>query len=435
MGPTKTSLTNMNVLLGLLNDFHVDEWFESLICFKKDFPKLEFSKAIIFGKKSDKGSYDQKAKFNEKVTLLKRDGYRPCKFIGHFENSWGNKSEQLAYLKTLAATLQYEKESGNSLFVTIASGNQNRIENLIVLSSVFGSRIFGRFNPRSTYLKDDLFEIPGEQISRTIKKMCANTRGANPAIGRTLYKEYEKCIAERSVSTELLNNLAGFEFSEKNPLNYWMRWDSIDKADKLFEAFDELRKEVENILVRALPRKQFILGPELKSRIKEKKSLWLKLLDKESRGPWIASPFSRFTDLVGLRVIFKNYADLETGVKLVKSCGDFIDKDGNCDFNPDDRTKEFGYRALHFDLKLNPAKYKDLFPNLLDFVFEVQVKTDLANTWSEAHHLLAYKETRSQPLSEDQKQRLNEQFMRAAADLLNADEKLARICEEFDPRN
>jgi len=184
---------------------------------------------------------------------------------------------------------------------------------------------------------------------------------------------------------------------------------------------------IENIL-----NDKLMFPPTYEKRVKEFKSFYEKLKNKEKSEGFIAYPFERITDIAGLRIIFYNAADLQKAVDSLKESNDFYDITGG-DLIADDKSKTFGYRAVHFDVKLNAEKRLHLeeYQGLSNIPCEVQFKTIFAHSWSKVHHALSYKEIGEIQLTPEDQQKLNEDFKETAKNLENIEQKITALCEKY----
>ena len=148
-------------------------------------------------------------------------------------------------------------------------------------------------------------------------------------------------------------------------------------------------------------------------------------------GEKIENPFKRITDIVGFRVIFYNAEDLIKAVEILKKSKDFLQKNGNKDIVEDDISKKMGYRAVHFDLIVNPEKRKDLkeYEGVFDIPCEIQFKTIFAHSWSKVHHAISYK--RSVALNKGDQDNLDKAFTAAAAALGNIEKQITKLCKNY----
>ncbi|MEI6554600.1 MAG: response regulator [Paludibacter sp.] len=189
------------------------------------------------------------------------------------------------------------------------------------------------------------------------------------------------------------------------------------------------------LILRNLFADKLMFAPTYEKRVKEFNSFYNKLKQKEETEGFIDDPFSRIIDIAGIRVIFYNAADLQIAIEILKSSDDFIDvKDGGV-LTADDKSKIDGYRATHFDIKLNPSKRLNLveYIGLSDIPCEIQLKTIFAHSWSKVHHALSYKEIDSTKLSIEDHDRLNIDFVEAAKKLESIEQKITDICEKYYP--
>jgi ppGpp synthetase/RelA/SpoT-type nucleotidyltranferase len=100
--------------------------------------------------------------------------------------------------------------------------------------------------------------------------------------------------------------------------------------------------------------------PVIEKRVKEFKSFYKKIVDKESKEGYIEYPFKRFSDLAGLSVIFFNNQDLNTAAELLSNSNDFLDWRSKTQLKQDEKYESYGYKAIHFDTILNPEKTNDI---------------------------------------------------------------------------
>lgn len=97
------------------------------------------------------------------------------------------------------------------------------------------------------------------------------------------------------------------------------------------------------------------------------------------------------TDLIGLRVVCL-YDDEVTKIRDVLSPEfemlGITDKAGELD----GQDGAFGYRGLHLDVKINPARCSlPEYRRFSDLQFEIQIRTTIQDSWSKIDHQLSYK--------------------------------------------
>lgn len=136
---------------------------------------------------------------------------------------------------------------------------------------------------------------------------------------------------------------------------------------------------------------------------------------------YFKDPFGTIDDLLGVRIITFFKSDLTKVLKIIENEFEILE-------GPDDKSEklnstEFGYRSIHYIVKLNKkradlsecSEYKDLRA-------EIQIRTIIENAWAEIDHHWNYK-----PDIEDKK--LDEKFQRRLYGLMAV---LELVDREFD---
>ena len=198
------------------------------------------------------------------------------------------------------------------------------------------------------------------------------------------------------------------------------------------ESYEKMIQATQMIITKILEDK-LMFSPSFESRIKTFKSFYDKKFLKEITEGKIQEPFNRITDIAGLRVIFYNAADADLAVKLIQESDDFVDAAKGGNLIGDDKSQELGYRAVHFDIKLNPAKRGHLqeYSMLLSIPCEIQIKTIFAHSWSKVHHVLSYKESPNVSLPQIVTEKLNEDFKEAAKKLKDIEEQITKLSVRY----
>jgi ppGpp synthetase/RelA/SpoT-type nucleotidyltranferase len=192
------------------------------------------------------------------------------------------------------------------------------------------------------------------------------------------------------------------------------------------------------MILKNILKDKLMFPPTFESRRKTFESFYKKVKLKEEVEGHIEFPFKRITDLAGLRVIFFNAKDLQTAVDLMKISTDFIDADTQSNsITADDKSKTYGYRAVHFDIKLNANTRLQLseYVDLSDMACEVQFKTVFAHSWSKIHHVLSYKEIDNLNLTKEDHDKLNTDFIEAAKSLEEIEKRITDLCTEYYPQS
>lgn len=187
------------------------------------------------------------------------------------------------------------------------------------------------------------------------------------------------------------------------------------------------------MIVSDLLQEKMMFPPTIEKRVKEFKSFYNKLLSKEEKEGPVSDPFKRLTDVAGMRVIFYNTVDLEKAVELLLSSDDFLSIDGKTAIKADDKSNSFGYRAVHFDVKVNPAKRLHLkeYEGIEEIPCEIQLKTIFAHSWSKVHHAFSYKQNGTVALDGETQKMLNEDFNAAAKNLEDIETQITILCKKY----
>ncbi|MFW9973211.1 MAG: tetratricopeptide repeat protein [Candidatus Odinarchaeota archaeon] len=122
-------------------------------------------------------------------------------------------------------------------------------------------------------------------------------------------------------------------------------------------------------------------------RVKDFDSFFKKIIKNKKHQE---SPFETIYDILGVRIITFIKSDLELAKEIVQNEFELLE-------GPDDKSKklsykEFGYRSIHYVVKLNQERarltecsdYKDLRA-------EIQIRTIVENAWAEIEHHWNYK--------------------------------------------
>ena len=200
--------------------------------------------------------------------------------------------------------------------------------------------------------------------------------------------------------------------------------------------YEKMLYTTEMILKNILNNK-LMFPPTYENRIKDFKSFYDKIKNKEHSEALISDPFKRFSDIAGIRVIFYNAVDLQKAVELLQGTNDFIDMKTGSNLIADDKSESYGYRAVHFDVKLNAEKRLNLeeYNMLIGIPCEVQFKTIFSHSWSKVYHALSYKEIGEMKLTPEDLQKLNEDFKEAAKNLENIELQITSLCAKYFPGN
>ena len=283
------------------------------------------------------------------------------------------------------AALQEIKKSNALIPVLMLSGNQSEKEMVMAVecmrSGAFNYVVKTNFDPVSLFL----------MLKVAISQYDENTERERHS---TLKEEYRSCIAN----------------------------------------YDKMMQTTEMILTNMFNGK-LMFQPAFEGRLKEFKSFYDKIKSKEQKEGFIVNPFQRFSDLAGLRVVFYNAADMLKAIEILQSATDFVDMKTGKELVADDKGKEYGYRAVHFDVVLNENKRLHLeeYQSLKGIPCEVQFKTIFAHSWSKVSHALSYKGSEVMNLTEAEQEQLGEDFKNAAKNLESIEKDITTLCEKYHP--
>ncbi|MCZ2392987.1 MAG: hypothetical protein LC105_03905 [Chitinophagales bacterium] len=219
-----------------------------------------------------------------------------------------------------------------------------------------------------------------------------------------------------------------YDVHEENKRYFKLKEEFISKLPTYNKMFHTTEMIVSDLL-----KNEMMFQPTFEGRVKEFKSFYNKLLSKEKKEGRIVEPFKRITDISGFRVIFYNSIDLERAVEIIKSSKDFLPIDGNSSIVADDKTNTFGYRAVHFDLKINPTLRLHLkeYEGIDDIPCEIQFKTIFAHSWSKVHHAFSYKQNGTVALNSETQKMLNDDFNMAAKNLEDIENQITELCRKY----
>jgi ppGpp synthetase/RelA/SpoT-type nucleotidyltranferase len=213
------------------------------------------------------------------------------------------------------------------------------------------------------------------------------------------------------------------------------RYNNLKEEYRIIAVVYEKMLYTTELIIRNLLCNELMFPPTFEKRIKEFNSFYNKIKKKEENENLITEPFKRIQDIAGMRVIFYNADDLQKAVKIIESNDDFIDFKNNTKLTADDKTQTDGYRAVHFDVKLNPSKRVNLveYEDLKDIPCEVQLKTTFAHSWSKVHHALSYKGIETMRLTTEKRDQLNADFKDAAKNLESIEQQITELCKKYYP--
>ena len=123
------------------------------------------------------------------------------------------------------------------------------------------------------------------------------------------------------------------------------------------------------------------------SRVKTEESLAGKLELKGSKYTCL----SDITDLVGVRVITLYVGDVDKIAAIIESLFN-VDWDNSVDRRITHSLDSFGYNSLHYICRIPEGAYEDPeCPEIVNYRFEVQMRTTLQHIWAAIYHDTGYK--------------------------------------------
>jgi len=300
------------------------------------------------------------------------------------------EAENQLFFEKVVLKFEQEKLLTNTIYVSIAGGRKTMSALLLAAAYIAGvQQIFHTLVTQEALDNERLYKIivPLEAINIVpvpilqLDKLLSH-----------ILTDIDKENKFNSSVFRLIDQLKTKDAFEQ--LNNYIREQSRMRA--LLEVYQREKQEnkrmtdVTEMIVGNILKDKLMHTPLIKKRVKDFDSFFKKIIEKEKKGEVVSQPFERISDLMGLRVVFYNTLDMQDAIKKLQASDDFINansKKGKVLF-ADDRTKEYGYKATHFDVKINPEKRIELpeYIGLKDRMCEIQFTTILAHAWAEVHH-------------------------------------------------
>jgi ppGpp synthetase/RelA/SpoT-type nucleotidyltranferase len=154
-------------------------------------------------------------------------------------------------------------------------------------------------------------------------------------------------------------------------------------------------------------------------RVKEQNSFLGKIERKKYENPFIQTE-----DICGIRIICYFQNDIEKIQKIIKNEFDVYEEQSKQELL---NATEFGYRSTHLIASVKKEwASTPTFRGIVDFKFEIQVRTILMHSWAEIEHKLAYKSESDIP------KELRRKFSFISAILEAADTQFEEIKDRID---
>lgn len=185
--------------------------------------------------------------------------------------------------------------------------------------------------------------------------------------------------------------------------------------------FERIAHSVSSLITNLLQSKK-IDYHTVTYRVKNSESLMTKVITKGYK-----NPKKDVQDFVGIRIITFFKSDVEKVSKLIEE-NFTIDEDNSADKSIELGDDRVGYRSVHYIAKINKQR-KELieYSTLIDYCFEIQIRTILEHAWAEITHDRAYKPDKVLPKEKD----INRRFALAAASLELIDLEFDRVNSEL----
>ena len=197
----------------------------------------------------------------------------------------------------------------------------------------------------------------------------------------------------------------------------------IEKANGFYD-YNRIRhfaycSEMQELITKILDKNKLSYN-NISGRVKTRKSF----LEKCKKDKY--SHYNNITDIVGIRIITYLLSDVENISALIESefCVDYNNSKDKAD---DLNNNEFGYRGLHYILRLNEKRTSlSEYSSYSNMWFELQIKTLPQHAWSEMSHDRHYKFKGIVP------DKINRRIHGAAALLETIDNEFQSIADELD---
>lgn len=161
------------------------------------------------------------------------------------------------------------------------------------------------------------------------------------------------------------------------------RPDQIRKYYELRPLYERLCSEVALNLEHSMKREGLEYA-QISSRVKTLNSFCEKVYRKSYQNPTID-----ITDLAGVRIVFLYELDIQYIKKIIEDNFEVIEMVDKASVQG---VEIFGYRALHYVVKIKSTSFENRFSDLRNLVCEIQVRTTLQDAWALVAHHLSYKQ-------------------------------------------
>lgn len=396
-------------------------------CFAREYPSVVFDRVVTFCNTNLRKNQSKRDLNN----AIKDTDYPETNIKKLFSNCDDliSKENNLDFFKLVFDALERAKKENYKIYVNIAGGRKQMSALLLAAAYISGvDKIFHTIwdppGKNSKVEKTALIEIPHLHLDKLLERIVSEIdrenrfKGSVASLVKQLQTEGAFTLLNKYLDDQGRYRKLKEEFSR-----------NVNKYDLMLQASE--------MIIRNILNGNLMFPPQFEKRTKDFESFYKKILRKEQSESEITDPFARFSDFAGLRIIFYNTSDLDKAVKLIENSGDFVNFREGEKLKSDDKSKEFGYRAVHLDVKLEPRRRCRLleYKNLKDIPCEIQLTTVFAHAWSKVHHALSYKDNREMPLTEGEREELDIAFREAAKNLKRVEDEITRLSNVFSSKN
>jgi ppGpp synthetase/RelA/SpoT-type nucleotidyltranferase len=178
--------------------------------------------------------------------------------------------------------------------------------------------------------------------------------------------------------------------ADNGTLRRWLR-EQVEKYEHVFPQYRLYAETLQKVLEKAA--KRYAPLAIVQSRPKSIASFAEKSLRKRHK---YQDPVNRITDLCGARIITHTPDEVNAVCEFIEKHFD-VDHENTIDVSQRLKPAEFGYRSVHYVVKLKPGVFptRDIDVVMPDEVFdlkaEIQVRTLAEHAWADFSHPVTYK--------------------------------------------
>jgi len=341
-----------------------------------------------------------------------------------------NKEMLNLFLKTLSD----EKQNSGTLLLSIAGGRKTMSALVLLAGYLIGVdgiyHILANVDERK-YKGEKEFFIPLSKL-RLIKLPDLNISGIFNEVVKdfdinNIYKgNFLKYFSDSGSTYDVFDKIN----SELNLANNFRKYKA--EYEKKYNTYEQMCFIVKSIINREISKNKLkILS--VTSRVKTFDSFYEKIFRKQKKKKKpISDPFTEIHDIAGVKVICLFESDARELVNILKKSKEFDKKSNNFKFQ--EIKQDFGYKASHFDAKINPNSpilKIDEFKKLKDIFCEIQIKTSFNDSAQRAEHRLRYKSDSFNSLKQSEKDYINSSFITIYDKVIDLDKKVNKL-KKFD---